>query len=414
MFEDFTVVDYSAIEQLDLFVAGFPCQAFSMAGKRKGFDEVRGTLFFNCAEFIRINQPKYFILENVKGLLSHDKPKGSKNKTGRTFGTIINLLSKTINNQTNLFPTEGCLEYNIHWQVLNSKNFGVPQNRERVFIVGIRKDLPNHFRFPIGIPLELRLKDILESKVDEKYYLSEKLLAGFSKHNENHTAKKTGFIHKPKNGDEIAGCIRANAALCPTDNTISEKSEKIGFVNQDTQASAENTAEAISPTLSSGTHGYAQGYIEEPLLCREVRTAEAKKQRRETGTNSFPRKELELVKSDTANCIQTGLTKDNLIAEPTLQKIAQINGKHESSGRIYSPAGLSPTVTAKQGGGHEPFTQVHNRIRRLTPLECFRLQGFPDDFIKPCSDTQTYKQAGNSITVHVIKAVIKNLLQPLG
>lgn len=115
MYEDFTLMDYATIEQLDLFVGGFPCQSFSMAGKRKGFDEVRGTLFFNCAEFIRVNQPAYFILENVKGLLSHDKPKGSKAKIGKTFDTILNLLSASINGSVNMFAAEENLAANILW-----------------------------------------------------------------------------------------------------------------------------------------------------------------------------------------------------------------------------------------------------------------------------------------------------------
>ena len=123
-YEDITKRNHKEIEQLDLYVAGFPCQAFSMAGKRKGFDEARGTLFFNVAEFIKINQPKVFVLENVRGLLSHDK--------GRTFQTIVDILSNgggTQNGQISLDMFDDGLGYHIYWQVLNTKHYGIPQYR---------------------------------------------------------------------------------------------------------------------------------------------------------------------------------------------------------------------------------------------------------------------------------------------
>lgn len=125
---DITKIIASELPDFDLFVGGFPCQAFSIAGKRGGFDDTRGTLFFDCARILKEKQPRHFILENVKGLLSHDN--------GRTFATIINTLTE--------------LGYCVEWQVLNAKNFGVPQNRERVFIVGHLGGIPKRKVFPIG------------------------------------------------------------------------------------------------------------------------------------------------------------------------------------------------------------------------------------------------------------------------
>jgi len=125
---DITKINEKELPDFDLFVGGFPCQAFSIAGKRGGFDDTRGTLFFDCARILKEKQPRNFILENVKGLLSHDN--------GRTFATIINTLTE--------------LGYCVEWQVLNAKNFGVPQNRERVFIVGHLGGIPERKVFPIG------------------------------------------------------------------------------------------------------------------------------------------------------------------------------------------------------------------------------------------------------------------------
>lgn len=131
-YDDITSRNYSDVEQLDLYVAGFPCQSFSMAGNRGGFSDIRGTLFFNVAEFIKINKPKCFILENVKGLLSHDK--------GRTFQTITDILSggATINSQISFGNIDDGLGYHIYYKVLNTKDYGIPQNRERVFIIGFK------------------------------------------------------------------------------------------------------------------------------------------------------------------------------------------------------------------------------------------------------------------------------------
>lgn len=125
---DITKIDANELPDFDLLVGGFPCQSFSIAGKRKGFDDTRGTLFFDIARILRAKHPRLFVLENVKGLLSHDN--------GKTFSTIITTLDE--------------LGYDLQWQVLNSKNHGVPQNRERVFIVGHLRGTPRPEVFPFG------------------------------------------------------------------------------------------------------------------------------------------------------------------------------------------------------------------------------------------------------------------------
>jgi len=157
---------------LDLMMFSPPCQAFSLAGKRKGKADKRGILFFNSLEFIQVNKPRYFIFENVKGLLSDDN--------GNTFQEWINYLGgKSVNGAPVLFPSENSVPYHLYYKVLNSKKHGVPQNRERIFLVGIRDDVDNDFSFPKEEHLNLRLKDILEDQVDEKYFLSEKIQSQF-------------------------------------------------------------------------------------------------------------------------------------------------------------------------------------------------------------------------------------------
>jgi DNA (cytosine-5)-methyltransferase 1 len=350
-------------ESLDIYMTSPPCQAFSLAGKRLGKDDKRGILFFNSLEFIQVNKPRYFIFENVKGLLSDDG--------GKTFSEWVNLLGgKSVNSNPVLFPYDDAVPYHLYWQVLNAKEHGVPQNRERVFLVGIRDDDDNNFRFPIKEPLTKRLKDVLEDEVDEKYFLSDKIIDGFTKHNDHHNEKGTGFIFKPKDEDEIASCLRANPALCATDNTL-----KVGYINQDTQASAVYDSNGLSQTMTAGTHGYAMGYI-------QIKSATSKGYEEVT---------------ENTGC---------------QQGVICLNNPKHSQQRIYSTNGIAPTISAgNDGGGQNPCKHLTNdyKIRRLTPRECFRLMDFPDTFTWPVSDSQAYKQAGNSIVVNVLYKIIKNL-----
>lgn len=236
---DITTISTDEIPDHDLLVGGFPCQAFSMAGKRAGFNDTRGTMFFEIARILADKKPQHLLLENVKGLLSHD--------SGRTFQTILKVLTD--------------LGYGVEWQVLNSKDFGVPQNRERVFIVGHLGGNSRRQVFPIG-----------------------------------------GSNAKSPGQDRV------------------------------------QTAGAITATYWKGV-----------------------------GANR--------------------------------PFIHQLNQPTHSNDKVYSEEGVSPTLNTMQG-----------RIRRLTPTECERLQGFPDGWTEGVSDTQRYKQMGNAVTVNVIEAIVRRLV----
>lgn len=351
-YEDITKRNHSEVEKLDLYVAGFPCQAFSMAGKRLGFEDTRGTLFFNVAEFIKINQPKVFILENVKGLLSHD--------SGRTFETIKSVLSDnggTINGQTQIPFYEDGLGYHIYFQVLNTKEHGIPQNRERIFIIGF-KDF-REFSFPKNEPLKLKLKDLLQSEVDEKYFLSEKMIKVLTHH-------KNPIIEKQT--PEQSACIHAGYF-------------KMGGRDQQ-----------YIKVKSATAKGYEEAKQGDSINLTAINS---KTRRGRVGKN-------------------VAQTLDTLCEQGV---IIQLNKPRHSNNRLYSDKGISPTLNTMQGGNRQPFTQISdtNKIRRLTPLECWRLQGFPDEqFFKAAevnSDTQLYKQAGNSITVNVIQKIIAKIYE---
>ena len=137
---DITLIDAQEIPDFDILCAGFPCQPFSIGGLRKGFQDTRGTLFFDIERILREKRPQAFILENVKGLINHDK--------GKTLEVILNKLASTINGSSNINKYDDCLNYDVHYKVINSKDFGVPQNRERVYIIGFLK--LTDFVFPIS------------------------------------------------------------------------------------------------------------------------------------------------------------------------------------------------------------------------------------------------------------------------
>jgi DNA (cytosine-5)-methyltransferase 1 len=153
---DITKVDEKLIPDFDILCAGFPCQPFSIGGLRKGFKDTRGTLFFDIERILREKKPKAFILENVKGLVNHDK--------GNTLNTILNKLAKNINGFSNETKYEDCLNYDVHFKVLNSKDFGVPQNRERIYIIGFKKQAK--FNFPKS-DVKIHLTDVIDKTVPE-------------------------------------------------------------------------------------------------------------------------------------------------------------------------------------------------------------------------------------------------------
>lgn len=296
------------IGRVDIICGGFPCQAFSIAGNRRGFEDTRGTLFFEIARFASILRPKYLFLENVKGLLNHEN--------GITFETIISTLDE--------------LGYNVEWQVLNSKDFGVPQNRERVFIIGHSRRYRSRFLFP---------------------------LSGENQPTSSQSVIKIGNVNPSGNG--MNGEVYQADGLAPTLTTNKGEGQKIA------------------------------------------------------------------IKSNTIK--QFGVLQPNF----------------NQCGVVYETDGIAPTIRAYQGGGLEPkiiqrghgynqggehdiaptltSNSYHEnnhlsdgfRIRKLTPRECWRLQGFPDWAFDKAqevnSNSQLYKQAGNSVTVNVIEAIAKEL-----
>lgn len=309
-------------EPIDIYMTSPPCQAFSLAGRRKGEEDKRGILFYNSQEFIKVNNPKYFIFENVKGLLSDDK--------GNTFAKWIQYLGgKSVNGVPTLFPHHEAAPYHIYWRVLNAKDYNIPQNRERVFIIGIRDDEDNNFTWPKEMFLERRLRDVLESDVEEKHYLSENIIGGFIRHTEKQMSKGNGFKFEPKDGEGIGNCITARVfKMGVDDNYIKVKSE-----TDDVYIGAIRGRNPDNPT--SRISGQPTQQM------------------------------LEINQNGTSNALTT-VQKDNVV------------------------------VTGF-------------RIRKLTPRECFRLMDFPDTFSWPVSDTQAYKQAGNSICVGVLASIISKL-----
>jgi len=463
MFEDMTkpdILDHYA----DLFLGGIPCQSFSLAGKRLGELDPRGLLFYNFYEYVKVQKPKYFIIENVKGLLS--------DQDGKTFQSWLDLLGQSVNNQHNMFTHDDSLMYNLHWNVLNTKDFGLPQNRERVFIIGIRNDLPNNFRFPVGFPLTIRLKDILETNVDEKYYLSDKMVEYMNNRSANFNNGKINY----KYGDDIASTItRSSSSLDISDNIIVEEKQNqmdrllertgvdISGVTEPTALDVYNKVlktDGISPTLTEPHHNNSLRLVEpfcvamrgrnpekpndrtsglkteqrlepnsqgitntitsvqkdnlivEPAILTPKRTEFGKETRKkyEAGELKLNRSEITKLEPRTdgiSNTI-TSVQKDNLLFEPYIvQKHQDWRQKGDDLREFHE---LAPTLRSNMGDNH-PLVVSH-RIRKLTPRECGRLQGFADDFKQPVSDTQAFKQFGNTISTPVIKAILKNLLTP--
>lgn len=427
-------------DPLDIYMTSPPCQAFSLAGKRRGEDDKRGILFYNSHEFIQKNNPRFFIFENVKGLLSDD--------SGKTFRRWVEYLGgKSINGNPVLFPHPESVPYHIYYRVLNAKDYGIPQNRERVFIIGIRDDVDNNFTWPKEVFLEKRLKDVLEDDVDEKYYLSEKMLNGFISHAERQKEKGNGFTFEPTNGNGVAKTITTGEGTGGYTNFIKDDINILGEVTPNSQAGKVYSNKGLFPTITAGTHGYANGYVsvksatskgyevaeigedsinfEQPnSKTRRGRVGEKVAQTLTTSCNQgvaigairgrnpdnptsrisgHPTQQmLEINQNGTSNALTT-VQKDNVVV------LFNLPGKHEQNSRVYGTNGLSPTLTTMQGGGQEPKVDTGFRIRKLTPRECFRLMDFPDSFTWPVSDTQAYKQAGNSICVGVLAGIINKL-----
>lgn len=366
-FEPQDITTWDKDIEVDLIMHGSPCQDFSLAGKQAGGDEGSGTRSSLMYETIRIVEklkPKYVIWENVKNLLSK--------KHRHNFDSYLKAMEQ--------------LGYKNYYQVLNAKDYGIPQNRERVFTVSILDG--SDYEFPKPIPLKLKLKDMLEENVDEKYYLDDDKIEKishwksfqkpFEKVNGNNSIVQT--LTARGAGEEHSGMITYSELL---DETTNMQEECLNIKNNTKQ-------------------GYIEAYDGDSI---NLSYPNSKTRRGRVGEQV----------SQTLQCNDSM----GVIEKPRV--IGGIGEKKSNGGtqwyqqdRIYdNNVGLSLSTTAQP---YYPDNQL--RIRKLTPKECWRLMGFDDeDFEKASqvnSNAQLYKQAGNSIVVNVLMAIFKELLKKEG
>ena len=302
--------------KIDILVGGSPCQSFSMVGKRAGLKDTRGTLFYDFARVIDECRPKVFIFENVRGLLSHDQ-----GKTWRVIQDVFHSLGYQINSQT-----------------LNSKDYGIPQHRERIFVVGFRKKNVA-FEFPQPIQLETSMQDFLEDYTDSKYYLK---------------SKGIKFVTSSKNRLKRYTQIDGDIALCQK-------------ANQQFNWHGDFVFEGVTNNMEFDEFVFDVNKVEEKyFLSKKVKSYVLAE-----GTKNF----------------KTSTKTDLSVARPLLQSMHKMHR-----------AGVDNYITYKKG-----------KIRKLTPKECLRLMGFRDTFQIVVSDTQMYRQAGNSIVVDVLIALLKQM-----
>lgn len=365
---DMKLIDWSSVPDFDLLTGGFPCQSFSVAGHMKGELDPRGTLFYEIIRCAEIKKPKFMLLENVKGLTCK--------KFKDTFDKILSELDR--------------VGYNVAWKVLNSKDFGIPQSRARVWFVCIRKDIyePFKFKFPEPVELKIFIKDILENEVDSKYYLSEKLQERFRHY-------------------------------------IEEKNNKIG--NEPDILDLYNKKVKTDGTSITLTEPH---YNNLRLIEAEKETKiVAMRQRDRHGKNELREQNLEPREDNCSNTISI-VQKDNLVYD---------RKGFDSRTKGFRESELCPTLSTKMGTGGNNVPMISNcldanyykgintnqghqssergvitngQLRRLTPKECFRLMGFLNDEINldGLSDTQKYKLAGNGWEINLASLILKNLI----
>ena len=378
---DITKVDTSKLSKhIDLITYGFPCQDISLAGKQQGMfnddgSKTRSGLFFEALRIIEDTKPKIAIAENVKNLVSK--------KFNAQFQVVLQSLEEA--------------GYNNYWKVLNAKDYGIPQNRERVFIVSIRKDIdPGSFEFPKPFKLKLRLKDMLEDEVDEKYFLSEEQVKRIETSNYVQNQRRiqskdycdtlcardwkdpkcvqVGQMYgTEKEPNPQAGRVYDPNGLCPTMDTCSggnrmpkiliKEATKKGYVEA-------HEGDGVYLNRPHQKRGVVQEGMIQTIKCNgnDLGVVVAAAQR---GRGEGWKQEIEVSDREVANAITT-VSKDSMIALDGL------------------------------------------RIRKLTPKECFRLMAFEDKDIdclieNKISNTQLYKMAGNSIVVDVLKYIFKEL-----
>lgn len=403
-------------EPLDIYMTSPPCQAFSMAGKRLGKEDKRGVLFFNSHEFIKLNKPRFFIFENVKGLLSDDN--------GNTFNEWVNLLGgKSVNGNVVLFPHEDAVPYHLYWKVLNAKNHGIPQNRERVFLVGIRDDQDNNFRFPVEEHLNKRLKDILQPEVLNKFYLSEQAIDKCLKRQAN----KNMLI---KEVSDISKCIVAGYYKIPFDGQyikiesnlekyfLSEKMVNWISDHRDKRDSTNKFPMNESDIGGCVTARYFKMGAEDPYIKIKSATSTGFEIATEGDSISLAHPGSETRRGRVGHDVAQ--TLDTECQQGVVYNCKRLNQTLEKNNLPSGEVKAIDTYNRKVQDNAPTLTEPHHnttrlwdgyKIRRLTPRECFRLMDFPDTFTWTVSDSQAYKQAGNSIVVNILYKILKNLIK---
>lgn len=418
-------------ESLDIFMTSPPCQAFSLAGKRLGKADIKGILFFNSLQFIDKNRPKTFFFENVKGLLSDDKT--NKNALyGNTFQEWINYLGgKSINGLPTIFPYEDSVPYHIYFKVLNAKDYGIPQNRERIFIVGIRDDEDNNFDFPKTFPIEKRLKDVLEPVVDEKYFLSEKMVEFLTSHSEKQKEKGNGFNFKTKKREDIANTVTARVfKMGVDDNYISDEIIQLNDpIHSNDRIYSD---QGISPTLNTMQGGNRQPFVQ---VSNEVENkikviGNLKGKKEHNVQNVYDANGIApTVMENHGNVTKIQIDEDVKVVcfgrseeekkrrREHFQKTGEDSGSFKDKKLILKDQDYDDTLLASPNPQKEGLINVKQRIRRLTPRECFRLMNFNIEMIEKTissgliADSSLYKQAGNSICVEPLKLLIQKALR---
>ena len=396
--------------QIDILIGGSPCQSFSIAGKRMGTSCPRGNLIYEYFRIVEESQPKVFIYENVKGFLSIDK--------GETFKNFVQSFKD--------------LGYTTYHQVLNTKDYLVPQNRERIYIVGFKDNVDFHFQEKQE--LKLRLKDMLEDEVDEKYLLSEKLVTYFNEHKKKHDEKGNGFGWKPTKGDSVASTITARVwKMGATDNYIKLQQTHTLNIKGNDSIKRIYSSDGLCPSLTTmqGGHREPKVAIEKEIIKlfdipKEILNDNERQRRVYSPEGISP---AVIARSDSAKILQN-----------TNSKVAIANGVIEiendevrvreavAKGFTLATEGDSinisvPSSKTRRGRVGKQVAQtldtacnqvVFNNqyiFRKLSPRECFRLQGFDDSFIFPLkmSSTQLYKQAGNGMSRNILDMIFTQI-----
>lgn len=412
---DITKIKAEKLPDFDCLVGGFPCQAFSVAGRRAGFADTRGTLFFDLARIMRAKRPRLFVFENVKGLLSHDG--------GKTFRVIVAAIDE--------------LGYDCQWQVLNSKNFGVPQNRERIIIVGHLRGTPRPQVFPIAGTDQKDPRIIGEDvayALDASYHKG----VGPDLSRARRSLVRVGTLRTHNDGkgfremkSGVAPTIPARARndgsgqpviitgtpvyedgkrrvkyqtsdQAPTIRATQYKSgDNQPKILQRSRGKNKGGEHDIAPTVTGKSYQDNNHVMQAPVQLTEARTEEAKRIRANSTKNGgreyAPRRGKVLVprKDNIANTVTASQGKEGLLLSKTIR----------AGGRTSPPGSKQNWDTY----------EVDGVIRRLTPMECERLQAFPDNWTAegtagPISDTQRYKMCGNAVTTTVIEAVFQRIL----